>query len=56
MEFINNYLAVFAEFIWGIPMLVLLLDGVVFFTLYCRFITFRYLKHGFKILLGKMDD
>ena len=56
MEFINNYLAVFAEFIWGIPILVLLLGGGLFFTVYCRFIPFRYLKHGFKILLGKMDD
>ena len=56
MELINNYLAVFAEFIWGIPILVLLLGGGLFFTVYCRFIPFRYLKHGFKILLGKMDD
>ena len=56
MELINDYLASFSEFIWGPPILVLLLGGGLFFTFYCRFIPFRYLNHGFKILLGKMDD
>ena len=28
----------------------------MFFTLYCRFIPFRYVKHGFNILLGNYDD
>jgi len=56
MELINDYLASFTEFIWGPPILILLLGGGLFFTFYCRFIPFRYLNHGFKILLGKMDD
>jgi AGCS family alanine or glycine:cation symporter len=56
MESINYYLAVFTEFIWGPPILILLLGGGLFFTFYCRFIPFRYLIHGFKILLGKMDN
>ena len=56
MNVINDYLARFAEFIWGPPILVLLLGGGLFFTFYCRFIPFKYLKHGFKILLGEMDN
>ena len=56
MNVINDYLAKFAEFIWGPPILILLLGGGIFFTLYCQFIPFRYLNHGFRILLGKMDD
>lgn len=38
------------------PLLVLLLGGGLFFTLYCRFIPFRYIGHGFQILRGKYDD
>ena len=56
MELINHYLAKFAEFIWGPPILILLLGGGLFFSFYCKFIPFRYLKHGFDILLGKMDN
>ena len=46
----------FAEFMWGTPLLVLLLGGGVFFTIYCRFLPFRYILHGCNILLGKFDN
>ncbi len=48
--------AAFANFMWGMPLLILLMGGGIFFTLYCRFIPFRYVKHGFNILLGKYDN
>jgi len=48
--------AAFANFMWGMPLLILLMGGGVFFTLYSRFIPFRYVKHGFNILLGKYDN
>ena len=41
---------------WGTPLLILLLGGGLFFTYYCKFIPFRYIKHGFNILLGKYDN
>ena len=53
---LDTIIAFFAEFMWGTPLLVLLLGGGLFFTLYCRFIPFRYVKHGFSILLGKYDN
>ena len=53
---LDTIVAAFAEFMWGTPLLVLLLGGGSFFTLYCRFIPFRYVKHGFSILLGKYDN
>ncbi len=53
---LDTIIASFAEFMWGTPLLVLLLGGGAFFTLYCRFIPFRYVKHGFNILMGKYDD
>jgi len=56
IEYIDSFLAAFAEFMWGTPLLVLLLGGGVFFTFYCRFIPFRYVRHGINILQGKYDD
>ena len=53
---LDTIIASFAEFMWGTPLLVLLLGGGAFFTLYCRFIPFRYIKHSFNILMGKYDD
>ena len=53
---LDNLLSAFAEIMWGIPLLVLLIGGGLFFTLYCRFIPFRYIRHGLNILLGKYDD
>ena len=56
IEKLDTLFAAFAELMWGPPLLVLLLGGGLFFTFYCRFIPFRYVKHGFNILLGKYDD
>ena len=53
---IDNLLAGFAEFMWGTPLLVLLFGGGLFFSIYCRFIPFRYVRHGINILRGKYDD
>ena len=56
VKYIDNILATFAETIWGTPLLVLLLGGGIIFTLYCRFIPFRYIQHGINILRGQYDD
>jgi len=56
IEKIDDILAAFAEIMWGTPLLVLLFGGGIFFTLFCRFIPFRYIRHGLNILLGKYDD
>ena len=56
IEKLDPLIAAFAELMWGPPLLALLIGGGLFFTLYCRFIPFRYVKHGFNILLGKYDD
>ena len=53
---IDKWLLSFATFMWGTPLLVLLLGGGTFFTVYSRFLPFRYLRHGINILLGKYDD
>jgi AGCS family alanine or glycine:cation symporter len=53
---LDNFLALFAEIMWGVPLLILLIGGGLFFTFFCRFIPFRYIRHGLNILLGKYDD
>tara|TARA_B100000945_G_scaffold312410_2_gene306932 strand:- start:552 stop:1910 length:1359 start_codon:yes stop_codon:yes gene_type:complete len=56
IKFLDLAAEKFSAFMWGTPLLILLLGGGIFFTIYCRFIPFRYLKHGFNILLGKFDN
>ena len=53
---IDSMFSYFAEFMWGTPLLILLLGGGLFFTYFCKFIPFRYIKHGFNILIGKYDN
>jgi len=56
IKYIDTIIANFAEFIWGTPLLILLLGGGIFFTLYSKFIPFQYIRHGFDILIGKYDN
>lgn len=55
-SFLDNLLASFSNFMWGMPLLVLLFGGGIFFTFFCRFIPFRYFRHGIDVLLGKYDS
>ena len=55
MEFLNQSMTAFANFVWGMPMIVLLVGGGLFFTLYSKLTPFRYLGHGFSLLSGKYD-
>ncbi|TNE72340.1 alanine:cation symporter family protein [bacterium] len=52
----NNFLAAFSSYAWGMPLLILLLGGGIFFMFYSRFIPFRYFGHAIKVLQGKYDD
>ncbi len=55
-QIVENWTAEFSGFMWGTPLVVLLVGGGLFFTLYSRFIPFRYLGHSIQILRGKYDD
>ncbi len=52
----EKWTADFSGFMWGTPLVILLIGGGLYFTLYSRFIPFRHLGHVFKILRGKYDD
>ena len=56
MEQIETVLAAFASFMWGPPLVVLLVGGGVFFTLHSRMMHFRYFGHAFDLLRGKYQS
>ncbi len=56
MEALNQFLAAFSSYAWGMPLLILLLGGGIFFMFYSRFLPFRYFGHAIKVLQGKYDD
>ncbi len=56
MESIESALALFSEYAWGIPLLILLLGGGLFFMIYSRFLPFRHFGHAIRVLQGKYDD
>ena len=56
MSSMSSLLSDAVNFIWGPPLLILLLGGGLFFLIYSRFIPFRYLRHAVNVLRGKYDD
>lgn len=55
--FINlqDSVAQFSSWIWGMPLLILLIGGGLFLFIYSGLIPFRYLGHAVNILRGKYD-
>lgn len=56
MKTIDSFLADLASFVWGLPLLILLIGGGVFLLIYSRFLPFRYLGHAVNVLRGKYDN
>ncbi len=46
----------FADFVWGLPLIILLLGGGLFFALYSRFLPYRHFGHAIGIVLGKVES
>ncbi len=45
-----------SDFIWGAPVLILLLGGGLYFLIYSRLVLLRYFGHAIRILSGKYQD
>lgn len=56
MKFAEDSIADFASFVWGLPLLILLIGGGVYLLFISRFLPFRYFGHAIQVLRGKYDD
>ena len=56
MELIKLLIVDFSNWIWGMPLLVLLLGGGLFFTFYSEFLPFKHFGHAINVLRGKYDN
>ena len=53
---IDGFMASLANFLWGTPLVILLLGGGFYFSIISRLVPFAYLRHSIDILLGKYDS
>jgi len=56
MEQLDKAIAAFSGFVWGLPLLILLIGGGLYLLMLSKFLPFRFLGHAIKILRGKYDD
>ena len=56
MNQFEQLVADFASFVWGLPLLILLIGGGLYLLILSRFLPFRYLGHAIQVLRGKFDD
>lgn len=56
MDFISQAIQDFASFIWGLPLLILLIGGGLYLLIRSRFLQFRFFGHAIQVLRGKYDD
>lgn len=56
MAKLDEFIAEFASFVWGLPLLILLTGGGLFLLIYSKFLPYRYLKHSLQVLRGKYDN
>jgi len=55
-DFVNSFFATAVDYAWGLPLIILLICGGLYFTIAGRFLPFRAMKHAVMILRGKFDN
>jgi AGCS family alanine or glycine:cation symporter len=53
---IDELVAQFASFVWGLPLIILLIGGGFYLLVISKFLPFRYLGHAIQVLRGKYDN
>ena len=56
MDVLNHWIAEAASFVWGLPLLFLLIGGGLCLLVYSRFLPFKYFEHAIQVLRGKYDN
>lgn len=53
---IDTSIKALSSFVWGIPLLILLIGGGLYLLIRSGFLPFKYLGHAIQVLRGKYDD
>ena len=56
MQQLDEWISEFASFVWGLPLLTILIGGGLYLLIISKFLPFRFLGHAFNVLRGKYDD
>ena len=56
LEQIEHFFNAWADMMWSLPLVVLLVGGGLFFMVYSRFQPYRYFGHGIDLLRGRYSD
>jgi AGCS family alanine or glycine:cation symporter len=56
MQIIDHAISEFASFIWGLPLVILLIGGGLYLLILSKFLPFRFFLHAINILRGKYDN
>jgi AGCS family alanine or glycine:cation symporter len=56
LEFLEKATSAFSSFMWGYPLLILLIGGGAYFLFYSRLLPFRFLNHAIHVLMGRYDN
>ncbi len=56
MELFGNFWTAAVDIAWGLPLVILVISAGIYFTVACRFLPFRGLRHAINILRGKFDN
>jgi len=56
MKNIENWLSEMVAFAWGLPMVLLLVGGGLYFVIHSRFLPYRNFGHAIRIVAGKYDN
>jgi len=56
MEKLDQWLSEFASFMWGLPLLFLLIGGGIYFLIISKFFPYRHWRHAIQVLRGQFDD
>lgn len=52
----EKFISDFSSFVWGLPLLILLIGGGLYLLIRSKFLPFRYLGHAIQVLRGTYDD
>ena len=56
LDSISSWASAYSSIMWGMPLLILLVGGGLYFLIISKFLPFRYFGHAIAVLRGKYDD